>query len=121
MEMVDVVITKMWFSGQKSRSVNIFSSGRFCLLFGAVACLEASRPTYWGVWGAEPPRKKGSYILHVSVVCTSQCGVDHKSSRGEGKQHKLYTKAHHEGDQGTLPDLPAIFWRPKQRDLPVVG
>ena len=29
--------------------------------------LEASRPTYWGVWGAEPPRKKGSYVLHVRV------------------------------------------------------
>ncbi len=30
--------------------------------------LEASRPIYWGVSGAEPPRKKGSYILHVSVL-----------------------------------------------------
>ena len=35
---------------------------------GLLVSLEASRPTYWGVWGAEPPRKKGSYILHVSVV-----------------------------------------------------
>ena len=34
---------------------------------GLLVGLEASRPTYWGVWGAEPPRKKGSYILHVSV------------------------------------------------------
>ena len=38
--------------------------GNLALLDG----LEASMPTYWGVLGAELPRKKGSYILNVSVV-----------------------------------------------------
>ncbi len=68
--MLDVVITKNWFSDRKSRSVNN-SLQRPDL--GLLVGLEASRPTYWGVWGAEPPRKKGSYILHVSVVPLFVC------------------------------------------------
>ena len=68
-----MVITKIWVSNRKSRSVNNsfqrLDFGNLGLLIG----LEASRPTYWGVWGAEPPRKKGSYILHVSVEYASIC------------------------------------------------
>ena len=62
-----MVITKTWFSHRKSRSVNIFFQQPDFGNLGQAVNLEASRPTYWGVWGAEPPRKKGSYILHVSV------------------------------------------------------
>ena len=61
-------ITKIWFSGGKSRSVNNFFQRPDFVNLGLLVGLEASRPTYRGVWGAEPPRKKGSYILHVSVV-----------------------------------------------------
>ena len=68
MEMVDMVITTIWLSNRKSRGVNNLLQrldlGNLELLVG----LEASRLTYWGVWEAEPPRKKGSYILHVSVA-----------------------------------------------------
>ena len=63
-----MVITKNWFSSRKSRSVNNFFQRPNFGNLGLLVSLEASRPTYWGVWGAEPPRKKGSYILHVSVV-----------------------------------------------------
>ena len=62
-----MVITRIWFFGRQSRSVDYsFKRPDFGNL-GLLVGLEASRPTYWGVWGAEPPRKKGSYILHVSV------------------------------------------------------
>ena len=66
MGMVDMVITTIWFSGPKSRSVNNSSQWPDFRHLALLVGLEASRPTCWEVW-AEPPRKKGSYIAHVSV------------------------------------------------------
>ena len=67
MEMVDMVITKIRFSDPKSRSANnSFQRPDFGHL-GQLVDLEASRPTYWASGGRSPLRKKGSYILHVSV------------------------------------------------------
>ena len=63
-----MIITRIWFSDRKSRSVNNFFQWPDLANLGLMVGLEASRPTYWGVWGLEPHRKKGSYILHVSVV-----------------------------------------------------
>ena len=59
-----MVITKIWFSGRQSRSVNdSFQQPNFENL-GLLVGLEASRPTYWRVWGAEPPQEKGK--LHFA-------------------------------------------------------
>ena len=67
MEIIDVVITKHRFSSPRTRiSVNSFQRLDFWNL-GLLVGLEAPNPTYWGVFGAELPRKKGSFILHVSV------------------------------------------------------
>ena len=65
MEMVDLVIAIIRVSGKTMRSVNTFFQR---LDLGLLVGLEACRPTYWEVWGLQRPRKKGSYILHVSVV-----------------------------------------------------
>ena len=68
MKMVDMVITKKKiFRPKIEKCQHFFQRPDFdnlALLVG----LDASRPTYWGVWGAKPHRKKGSCILHVSVV-----------------------------------------------------
>ena len=65
MVIVDMVIARIWFFGGKWKSVNNCFQW---LNLGLLVALEVSRATYWGVWGAEPPRKKGSYTLNVSVV-----------------------------------------------------
>ena len=62
---IDVVTTKNWFSGRRSTNVNNYFQRPD---LGVLVSLEASRPTDWGFWGAEPPRKKGSYILWLRVV-----------------------------------------------------
>ena len=67
MDMVDVVITRIVFSGHKSRSVHFFQRPYFGNM-GLLVILEESRPSYWGVWGAEPPRKNGSYILLMHIL-----------------------------------------------------
>ena len=60
MEMVDMVITRIWFSNRKSRRVtNSLQQTDLGMLVG----LEASRPTCCGLWRAEHLRKKGSYIF----------------------------------------------------------
>ena len=64
METVYKGITRIRFSGRESRIVSN-SAKRPDL--GLLVGLEACTPTYWGVWGAETPRKKASHILHVSV------------------------------------------------------
>ena len=73
MQMVDMAIAKSLFSDRKSRSVNIFFQRSD---LGALVGLKASGPTYWRVWGAESPRKKGSYILHVSVESQNNCAEE---------------------------------------------
>ena len=63
-----MVITKNWFSGRKSRSVNNFFQRPDFGNLGLLVGLEAARPTYWGVWGAETPQEKGK--LHFARECS---------------------------------------------------
>jgi hypothetical protein len=66
MEMLDVVIPNKFVFRSKIEKCYLFPASEFGNL-GLLVGLEASRPTCWGGWGVGAPRKKGSYVLHVSV------------------------------------------------------
>ena len=84
-----MVITKKWFSGRKSRSVNNFVQRLDFSNLGLLVGLEASRQTYLGGLGGGAPQEKGSYIWRVSVAVRSHCTLVAKVVKQRHNCHTL--------------------------------
>ena len=70
MDMVDMVITRICFSGRKSGHVKDVLQLPNLVNLGLLVGLEALRPTELGVCGVEPPQEQGKLYF------ARECGPD---------------------------------------------